>query len=324
MKAIVVAPLRNQPAQRSLARPTRPSFRIIRGAAPALCGLLTASVAALGQDRPEVVQTPGEITIHMNGAAGATSGVHVSTGMVHFVGAQSIGGEPIKGAPYSAEAITESTQILSDGNRISTSRSSMQYRDGLGRERREETLMMGPGAQAPTPKIILISDPVANANFTLNPQERTAQKMPTVLSRSGGGVQFVETRNTVGQPVNIGGLAVSSRMILNGQPDATTLKTEDLGSKLIEGVLVTGTRMIHTIPAGQVGNQQPIQVIGETWFSPELGITVMTRHSDPREGETVYRLTHIVRAEPDPALFQVPADYRIVEPGSFAVAVPKE
>jgi len=284
--------------------------------------VLTAGTAALGQDHPVVVQTPGEITIH--GAASATTGVHVSTGRVQFVGAQPIGGEPIKGAPYSADAITETTQILTDGNRISTSRSSMQYRDGLGRERREEPLMMSFSTQQSTEKFILISDPVADVNYTLNPKERTAQKMPSVVAHSGDTVQFVETRNTVGQPVNIGGMAVSSRMILNGQPDSTTLKTEDLGSKMIEGVLANGTRMIHTIPAGQVGNQQPIQVIGETWFSPELRITVMTRHSDPRDGETVYRLTHIVRAEPDPTLFQVPADYRIIEPRSFAVTTPKE
>ena len=59
--------------------------------------------------------------------------------------------------------------------------------------------------------------------------------------------------------------------------------------KVIEGVLVgrhAGTTIV--IPAGAIGNQQPITVTSEQWFSPDLEILVMTRHSDPRSGETSY------------------------------------
>jgi hypothetical protein len=244
---------------------------------------------------------------------------------VQFIGAQPIGGEPVKGAPYSAEAVTETTQALADGNRISTHRSTMQYRDGLGRERREETMMIMPSSQGSAPKIVLISDPVSNTNYTLNPQERTAQKMPGMMIRKGQTFQYTEVRNVVGQTqtVNLaGGLTVSSHMILNGSSDNGTVKTEDLGTQLVEGVSAKGSRTTHTIPAGQIGNQQPIQVVDENWFSPELQITVMTRHTDPREGETVYRLTNVLRAEPDPSLFQVPADYRVIE--QKTVLAPKE
>jgi len=69
--------------------------------------------------------------------------------------------------------------------------------------------------------------------------------------------------------------------------------------------------VVHTIPAGQIGNERPIQVTDETWYSPELQITVMSRHSDPREGETVYKLNNVTRAEPDPSLFRAPTDYVI-------------
>ena len=67
--------------------------------------------------------------------------------------------------------------------------------------------------------------------------------------------------------------------------------------------------MTRTIPAGEIGNAQPLQIIRETWFSQDLGVPVMTSVSDPRTGTTVTQLTNILRVEPDPALFQAPAGY---------------
>ena len=72
-----------------------------------------------------------------------------------------------------------------------------------------------------------------------------------------------------------------------------------------------GTRSTTVIPAGAVGNEQPITILSEQWFSPDLEMLVLTKHSDPRVGETTYRLTNIARAEPDRSLFQVPADYTL-------------
>ena len=90
-------------------------------------------------------------------------------------------------------------------------------------------------------------------------------------------------------------------------------KMEQLGKQTIEGVEAEGQRATITIPAGEIGNEQPILIVSETWYSPELQVTVMSRHSDPRMGETVYRLTGINRAEPSHLLFEVPADYTIKE-----------
>ncbi|HEU0176898.1 MAG TPA: hypothetical protein VFV58_21735 [Blastocatellia bacterium] len=90
-------------------------------------------------------------------------------------------------------------------------------------------------------------------------------------------------------------------------------KTDSLGTQTIEGVTAEGRRETLTIPAGDIGNTLPIEVVDETWYSPELQITVMTRHRDPRSGETTYRLTNISRSEPDRSLFEVPADYTVAE-----------
>ena len=89
---------------------------------------------------------------------------------------------------------------------------------------------------------------------------------------------------------------------------------EDLGQQFMEGVTVEGTRTTMTIPAGHIGNELPIKIVSERWFSPDLKVLVMSRQSDPRFGETTYRLTNITRGEPAPELFEVPADYQVIDP----------
>ena len=94
---------------------------------------------------------------------------------------------------------------------------------------------------------------------------------------------------------------------------AGNVTRESLGQQNVEGVAATGTRATTTIAAGAIGNLQPIQVVSEQWFSPDLQVLVMTKHNDPRTGETTYRLQSIVRAEPDRSLFTVPPDYTLME-----------
>ncbi len=89
-----------------------------------------------------------------------------------------------------------------------------------------------------------------------------------------------------------------------GQP-----KKESLGTQQIEGVAAEGTRITRTIPAGTIGNEKPIDIVLETWTSTDLHVLVLSKRSDPRFGETVYRLTNVKRGEPDAALFQVPGDF---------------
>ena len=94
----------------------------------------------------------------------------------------------------------------------------------------------------------------------------------------------------------------------NEPPDA---KTESLGTKTIDGIKVEGTRVTFEIPSGQLGNDKPIQVVSERWFSPELQVLMMSRHLDPLAGEHVFKLTNIKRAEPSADLFAIPSGFRI-------------
>src|SRR5712692_5960168 len=104
--------------------------------------------------------------------------------------AQLVRGVPRTSAPYSAQAVTETTQSLADGNRIVQKSTAMLYRDSLGRERREESLpAIGSFTPPPdAPQIVSISDPVAGVNYSLNSREHVAIRLPAMpLPPSGTG-----------------------------------------------------------------------------------------------------------------------------------------
>jgi hypothetical protein len=235
------------------------------------------------------------------------------------------------GAPYSAEAVTESTQVLADGNRINRRSVTRVYRDSEGRTRREEV------NEAGTVVSVSIVDPVAHASYVLQPESRTAYRenaliaMPPVMRRkieaakeqADGETLDVIKRRQVSEGAAVRVMppppppppspGLEARKL--ERVSAGTATHEDLGQQNIEGVVATGTRTINTIAAGAIGNLQPLKIVSEQWFSSDLRLLVMTKHSDPRTGETVYRLQSIVRAEPDRSLFTVPSDYTLKEAG---------
>jgi hypothetical protein len=87
-----------------------------------------------------------------------------------------------------------------------------------------------------------------------------------------------------------------------------------LGSREFDGVRADGKKTTWTIPAGQIGNKLPIEIVSERWFSPDLNLVVYSRHADPRSGERIYRLENIKREEPSAELFKVPADFALKTP----------
>lgn len=100
------------------------------------------------------------------------------------------------------------------------------------------------------------------------------------------------------------------------EPDAPRppeMKSELLGPMSVDNVRAEGTRTVITLPAGSIGNERPIEIVNERWYSPELQTVVQTRRVDPRFGEVVYKLLNINRAEPSRHWFEVPADFTIEE-----------
>ncbi|MGD0693583.1 MAG: hypothetical protein ABSB82_01885 [Terriglobia bacterium] len=224
----------------------------------------------------------------------------------------------VKGAPFSAQAITEENQTLSDGNQINRTATSALYRDSAGRTRREETLgSLGPwaGPQGNANPVVLINDPVAGVNYTLNPATHLAQKMQpprqgvNMKNVPGSGEGAPPPPPGMGGPGGGMGARTTERRELAAE--GGTVEKESLGSQVIAGVQAEGTRTTITIPAGSIGNVKTIQIVTERWYSPALQVVVMSKRSDPRVGETTYRLTNINQAEPAAALFQIPGDYTI-------------
>jgi hypothetical protein len=278
-------------------------------------------------------------------------------------------GAVVLDAPFSADAVTEVTQVLADGNRIEQRTSASMARSSEGQTRREQSgialgTLMAPSAQP----MVTISDPKTGVHLTLNYEQKIAYRMkpgrmrftaaspadPTVtygaagVMASRGEVTMTapawEAARRVGPPPPPPGgtfeVAVDGPMrtipdgggppmggfgpppVGFGPPMLTTnmasatfqwdgnVRTEKLEAKEIEGVRAEGTRTVMTIPAGSMGNVQPIEIVNERWLSPELQVVLLTRRYDPRFGETVYRLTNIVRGEPSADLFKVPADFK--------------
>jgi len=273
----------------------------------------------------------------------------------------SIDGKVVKGAPYSAQAVTEMVQTLADGNRIVRRTNASVYRDSEGRTRREQTLnaVGAYSASGDAPQTIFINDPVAQVNYILDAKNHTARKvdlsavsmirkkLPEGAAANSEQHQkgmaelkahmaqadaakaqeaatsehhqmaIAELKAHMGEAesVVVAGVpgAVNFERTFTTKLDAKNAQKESLGKQTIEGVEAEGTRYITTIAAGVVGNEQPISIVSESWYSPELQTVVMSKHSDPRVGENTYRLTNINRTEPAHSLFELPADYTVKE-----------
>jgi hypothetical protein len=209
---------------------------------------------------------------------------------IGFLGFEAgFGNKVVTGAPYSAQVITEHTETLADGNLIDQKNSVTVYRDGQGRTRREQTLSaIGPySAQGNPPQVIFINDPVAGVSYVLDPVSKTAQKF-TLPPPHAGPASAV--------PFQRGGSSANS---------------VSLGSQTMQGLLVQGTQYTRTIPAGRMGNAQPIQIVTTRWFSSQLSIAVQTQTIDPMHGKTTTNVSNINATEPDASLFQLPSDYTL-------------
>lgn len=242
--------------------------------------------------------------------------------------------KPVTGAPYTAEAVTEFLQVLADGNRIVRRTVTRVYRDSAGRTRRETVEADGRVTS------IVISDPTTGTSYVLDPVANTAHGAKLVTAfvpKAAAGVDHAQGPGVVTTYVSTSAqqrteakalkelqlqahlTAGQSGVTVVGPPkealdtagSAPVPSKEDLGQQTIEGVLARGTRTTTVIPAGAIGNEQPIKDVLEEWHSEDLKVLVLTKHVDPRAGETTYRLTNITRGDPNPSLFAVPAGYLV-------------
>ena len=202
---------------------------------------------------------------------------------------------PVTGRPFSAVEVRRTTQILNDGAHVDRVERGRFARDAHGRMRIES------GNTLDNPNLVVLFDPDSGEVSELDPHRKTYAKSG---STDAGGSAYLG----IASSGSFVALADRGLHLSVGVTGPQPLK-EDLESAVIGGVRVRGSRITSTIPAGAFGNDRELKVVTERWFSDDLQAMVKSSNSDPRFGVTVYELTNIVQAPPDPALFRIPGDY---------------
>lgn len=193
-------------------------------------------------------------------------------------------------ATYTLTQVSDTSQVLADGTRFQWETVMTRARDSHGRTRLET---IAAPAGVGRIHIIFITDPVAGLSYMLRPETHTATRMhlPSTPSRATPPAPLGSIRDATGQ--------------------RPTFQYDKLGTDVIDGVKVEGRRTTETIPTDYEGNDRPIVTVTERWYSPLFGFPLRTKNSDPRQGDGETRVQDLSLGEPDPTLFQVPADYKI-------------
>jgi len=203
------------------------------------------------------------------------------------------------GCPFSAVIENETFQTLADGTHVHKKFKAMIYRDSSGRTRYESYSPTDEESHE-SPNLVFIVDPVAGYRYYLMPESATATR--TLLNEASA------NPSTKNQPQHSPANESASEQAQNSRPAPVN---ERLGTQQMQGLVVTGRRQTYTIPIGAEGNDRPLVVVSEIWYSSAMGITLLDKRSDPRSGEIEKRVTNLKQTEPDPALFQIPPNYTI-------------
>jgi len=194
-------------------------------------------------------------------------------------------------APFTATVNTEWIRPLPDGSTIALKNHRTIARDAAGRVFQERRMLVPEDDKdEPALRQIEISDPVAHEFYVCKTQERVCRLQP--FSR----------------PESAGFAAPGS-----GRGQAGSAGTEDLGKQSIGGLETVGSRETTVIPTGTMGNNSPLLSKREFWYSPLLGINLITKRQDPRGGDQNFEVSDIAVGEPDSKLFQVPAGFKVLD-----------
>jgi hypothetical protein len=248
----------------------------------------------------------------------------------------------VVGAAYSGEEASEQVQTLADGTRITHENSGRKmWRDAQGRTRTERPLFANPNLPAQNQTTLVeISDPVGGFQYILDTQNKVAHRMALPPANSKGQLrQAIGTAAgawtpppppTTPMPLAVASTGVVSAVVsapipmessnrppLPPPPPANALRpeirSESLGTKLIDGVMAEGRRSVMTYPTGMTGNDRPFSVTTDTWTSPDLKMTILSVTHDPRSGDRTFKIANLSLTPPDPTMFMAPADYNIVD-----------
>jgi hypothetical protein len=208
---------------------------------------------------------------------------------------------PVQHAPFSSVVTAEWTKTLEDGSKVTRQNHRVVVRDGSGRIYQERRTLVPKNGQAEPQLVrIEISDPAQHIKYFCHAENHVCM----LREYTGPPADVVEPVGSTGE----------GKMVLT---------REELGKSNVSGVDVTGTRETRVIGAGVIGNDQPISITKEFWYSPQLGLNMLVKRNDPRVGMQTFTVTEVSLSEPDPKYFQVPAQFKVVDmrsPGSKGTA----
>ncbi len=219
------------------------------------------------------------------------------------------------GAPYSGREVSKTVRTLPDGTQLTggSLMSTTTYRDSMGRLRTERPAFPARSRTRPLPSFAMveIQDPVAGFRYFLDSVNRVSYRVPL--------------QSQVVTPPPPGAKRATTVSSARTQSDGTAYKSESLGTQVISGVVVEGIRTTTTHPAGSfMGNDRPVTTVRESWSSPQLGLTLLSKSTDPN-GESTTTWEDFSTSEPDPALFMIPSNYQEVEyTEPFTIIIPRE
>lgn len=221
---------------------------------------------------------------------------------------------PVYEAPFSADAVTTVNLTFPDGRRLAQRTTARYFRDGNGRVRVEHLMEGLPAARSPAERgirLVIAPNPCDAHASAIDPVTRTAHRFfPTWLSAMtiGGSRYLAIPLDGGGQFVHI---ARAHGVVDHGDgiPPGTLVDDEPLGMRRFAGLEVVGRRVTMTTAAGQIGNDAPVVVRDEGWYSEDLQLVVAVDYSDSRYGTVRYRLTNVRREDQPSGLFVLPEDY---------------
>ena len=281
------------------------------------------------------VQTAVALWILMSGAAIAQT---PETGM-WMGGGPLVGTAAVQNVPFSAEIVTIVERTAEGGVGFHRETQGRVARNSQGLTYFEMQLA------SPTPAInkgtrITITDPAQHTITSLDPQQKTAfvsgnynGSNAAGILPPGGAVAVPPVGTATAKPTaanpaitkpNPTESAVVPHAAFSGASPTTAgltnAKTEVLGSKVIEGLTVTGVRTMRSNSWVVGEDAKSFTSTTETWTSPELGIVVQSETKDSMGTHQVTKLVNLVRTEPDAALFQIPSGYNVKDNAPRAVS----
>jgi len=201
-------------------------------------------------------------------------------------------------APFTLTLETGWVRMLGDGGTITSVNKRRIARDAAGRVYQERWLLVPKNGNVESQMTtVQVADPSAHTlyNCFFLGAKKNICELKTYIP-------MTPAVNTTGKTVS-GDLPENRGSFVH----------EDLGKQFVSGVETVGVRDARTYNPVVFGNDRKVRVEREVWYSPQLDLNLLSTRSDPRTGKQTFTATNVTLGDPDPALFELPAGFKVTD-----------